>query len=376
MGWREVELAFNDAVERRVFPGATAVVRIGAEVVFEGAFGFRTLAPQPREMKIDTVFDLSSLTKVLATALAVMILTHESKLRLDDRVTRLFPTFGVHGKDRVTFRHLLAHCSGLASWRQFYQRIGDIERGGRVNFRSSPGAKQWTYEEIHREKPEAPVGAKAIYSDLNFIMLGEAVEQASGVPLQRFCHERIYREFGLRTTGFIDLSTARMSKLEPVVDMFAATENCPSRKRILIGEVDDENAFAMGGVAGHAGLFAPVREVDRIAAELIACYMGRSNFLPDQLVREFWTRDGAVPGSTWALGWDTPSRIHSSSGHHFPPTAVGHLGFTGTSIWIDPEREIAVSILTNRVHPSRDNQAIREFRPKIHDLIMEAVAGA
>ena len=376
MGWREVELAFNDAVERRVFPGATAVVRIGAEVVFEGAFGFRTLAPQPREMKIDTVFDLSSLTKVLATALAVMILTHESKLRLDDRVTRLFPTFGVHGKDRVTFRHLLAHCSGLASWRPFYQRIGDIERGGRVNFRSSPGAKQWTYEEIHREKPEAPVGAKAIYSDLNFIMLGEAVEQASGVPLQRFCHERIYREFGLRTTGFIDLSTARMSKLEPVVDMFAATENCPSRKRILIGEVDDENAFAMGGVAGHAGLFAPVHEVDRIAAELIACYMGRSNFLPDQLVREFWTRDGAVPGSTWALGWDTPSRIHSSSGHHFPPTAVGHLGFTGTSIWIDPEREIAVSILTNRVHPSRDNQAIREFRPKIHDLIMEAVAGA
>ena len=246
----------------------------------------------------------------------------------------------------------------------------------KVNFMSSLGAKQWVFEEIHREKPEAPSATKAIYSDLNFIVLGEAVEQATGATLDRFCHERIFRPLGLRTTGFIDNSTARTRKLEPVQEMFAATENCPSRKRILIGEVDDENAFAMGGVAGHAGLFAPVREVDRIAAELIACYKGRSNFMPEKIVREFWTRDGAVQGSTWALGWDTPSPIHSSSGHHFPATAVGHLGFTGTSIWIDPEREIAVSILTNRVHPSRDNQAIREFRPKIHDLIMEAIAGA
>ena len=376
MGWREVEQAFNDAVERRVFPGATVVVRKGAGVMFEGVFGFRTLVPEPREMKIETVFDLSSLTKVLATTIAMMMLTREEKLRLDDRVTRFFPNFGVHGKDRITFRHLLAHCSGLAAWRPFYRLIGDIERSGRVNFMSSPGARQWTYEEIHREKPEAPVGSKAIYSDLNFIILGEAIEQASGVSLLRFCHERIYRVLGLAATGFIDISLARTRKLEPVQEMFAATENCPSRKRLLIGEVDDENAFAMGGVAGHAGLFAPVREVDRIAAELIACYKGRSTLVPEKIVRDFWTRDVVVPGSTWALGWDTPSQDHSSSGHHFPPTAVGHLGFTGTSIWIDPEREIAVSILTNRVHPSRDNQSIREFRPKIHDLIMEAVDGA
>ena len=148
-------------------------------------------------MKLETVFDLSSLTKVLATTIAVMMLAREEKLRLDDRVTRFFPNFGVHGKDRVTIRHLLAHCSGLAAWRPFYKLIGDIERGGKVNFMSSPGAKQWIYEEIHREKPEAPVGTKAIYSDLNFILLGEAVEQAAGVSLQRFCHERIYRELGL-----------------------------------------------------------------------------------------------------------------------------------------------------------------------------------
>ncbi len=373
MGWREVEQAFNDAVERRVFPGATAVVRHGAEVIFQGAFGFRSLAPQPSEMKLETVFDLSSLTKVLATTLAVMMLVREARLKLDDRVTRFFPNFGVHGKDRVTLRHLLSHCSGLTAWRPFYKLVGDIERGGKVNFMSTAGAKQWIYEEIHREKPEAPVATRPIYSDLNFIILGEAIEHVAGTTLDRFCQDQIYRRLGLRATGFIDLSLARMSKLEPVLEMFAATENCPTRKHLLIGEVDDENAYAMGGVAGHAGLFAPVREVDRIAAELIACYQGRSAFVPQEIVREFWTRDGAVPGSTWALGWDTPSPTHSSSGHRFPPTAIGHLGFTGTSIWIDPEREVSVTILTNRVHPSRDNQAIREFRPKIHDQIMEAI---
>ena len=373
MGWREVEQAFNDAVERRVIPGATAAVRVGGAVVFEGAFGFRTLVPQPREMKLDTVFDLSSLTKVLATTFAVMLLVNDGKLKLDDRVARMFPTFGVHGKDRVTFRHLLAHCSGLPSWRPFHSMIADIERGGRVNFTTSPGAREWVYEEIHRQKPEAPPATKAVYSDLNFIALGETIEHIAAVPLQRFFQERIARPLRLRATGFIDLSTARFSKLEPVSEMFAATENCPSRHRLLVGEVDDENAYAMGGVAGHAGLFAPVREVDRIAAELLACYHGRSDFLPQIVVGEFWTRDSTAPGSTWALGWDTPSPAHSSSGHHFPASAVGHLGFTGTSIWIDPDREIAVSILTNRVHPYRENQAIREFRPKVHDLIMEAI---
>ncbi|HEY6394129.1 MAG TPA: serine hydrolase, partial [Candidatus Binataceae bacterium] len=172
---------------------------------------------------------------------------------------------------------------------------------------------------------------------------------------------------------FIDISLVRSRRLEPVPDMFAPTEVCPSRKRLLVGEVDDENAFAMGGVAGHAGLFAPVSEVDRIAAELMACFAGRSEFLPGKIVREFWTRDSTVRDSTWALGWDTPSPKFSSSGKYFSANAVGHLGFTGTSIWIEPEREISVSLLSNRVHPRRDNQAIREFRPKIHDLIMEAI---
>ena len=373
MGWSEVEQAFNDAVEQGVIPGATVVVRRGADVAFEGAFGFRSIEPARAPAKIETVYDLSSLTKALATTVALMILARDGKFRLDDRVTRFFPNFGVHGKTVITFRHLLAHCSGLAAWRPFYQRIAEIEKGGRVNFMASYGAKEFAYEEIHREKPEAAPTTRTIYSDLGFILLGETIEKVASVALNRFCREKIFRPLSLRATDYIDISHVRSRRLEPVPDMFAPTEICPSRKRMLIGEVDDENAFAMGGVAGHAGLFAPVREVDRIARELIACYAGRSDFVPQKIIREFWTRDATVPGSTWALGWDTPSPEHSSSGHRFSPAAVGHLGFTGTSIWIEPESEVAISMLTNRVHPRRDNQKIRDFRPKIHDLIMDAL---
>ncbi len=376
MGWSEVEKAFSDAVERGVIPGATAVVRKGNDIVFEGAFGYRAIVPKRTPMRLETVFDLSSLTKPLATTVAVMMLARDGKLRLDDRVTRFFHNFGVHGKGHVTFRQLLAHCSGLAAWRPYYQQVAEVEKSGKVNFMASHGAKEYVYEEIHREKPEAPPGTRTIYSDLNFILLGETVEQISSLSLNRFCRDKIYRPLDLRSMAFIDISLVRSRRLEPVEEMFAPTSVCPLRKRLLLGEVDDENAFAMGGVAGHAGLFAPVREVDRIVRELIACYAGRSDFIPQAIVREFWTRDSTVKNSTWGLGWDTPSPEYSSSGHHFSSRAIGHLGFTGTSIWIEPEREIAVSLLTNRVHPRRDNQGIRDFRPKIHDLIMEAIGPA
>ena len=375
MNWAAVEQAFNDAIERGVIPGATVVVRKGREIVFEGKFGWRQIVPERHPMRLETVFDLSSLTKALVTTTAVMLLTREGKLKLDDRLTRFFHNFGVHGKTYITFRHLLGHCSGLAAWRPFYEQIAQVDRNGRINFMASRGAKEFVYEQIHREKLEAAPGSRATYSDLNFMLLGEIIEQIGGVGLQRFCRERIFKPLGLRATDFIDISLVRTRRLEPVPEMFAATEICPSRKRLLIGEVHDENAYAMGGVAGHAGLFAPVKEVDRIAAELIACYHGRSGLVPQPLLAEFWKRNDVVSGSTWALGWDTATAGQSSAGSHFSPAAVGHLGFTGTSIWIEPEREIAVTILTNRVHPRRDNEAIRDFRPIIHDRIMEVLDG-
>ncbi|HUY19012.1 MAG TPA: serine hydrolase domain-containing protein [Candidatus Binataceae bacterium] len=376
MAWGEVEKAFAQAIDQRVIPGAVLIVRRGGEIVYEGAFGYRTLLPDPQPLRLDTVFDLSSLTKPLATTIIAMMLVREGKLRLDDRVTRFFHNFGVYGKGGVTFRHLLAHCSGLASWRPFFQQVAEIEKTGKVNFMASHGAKEFVFEQIHREKPEAPPATRVIYSDLNFILLGETIERIAATGLNRICREKIYRPLQLNSTDFIDISMVRSRRLEPVAEMFAATEICPSRKRLLVGEVHDDNAFAMGGVAGHAGLFAPARDVDRIAAELIASWAGRSEFIPQPVMREFWRRDTSVPGSTWALGWDTPSPQHSSSGRHFSPEAVGHLGFTGTSLWIEPAREISITLLTNRVHPRRDNQGIREFRPRIHDLIMESMDAA
>jgi len=228
VGWREVEQAFNEAVEGGVIPGATVVVRVGRDIAFEGAFGFRSIVPTRTPMKIDTVFDLSSLTKALATSVAAMVLTRDGKLRLSDRVTRFFHNFGVHGKAGVTFRHLLAHCSGLAAWRPFHERIAAIEKGGKVNFMASHGAKEFTYEEIHRERPEAPPATKAIYSDLNFMLLGETIEKVTTLPLNRFCRDKIFRPLELRSTDFIDMALVRSHRLERVTDMFAPSEICPS----------------------------------------------------------------------------------------------------------------------------------------------------
>src|SRR5947209_2786803 len=200
MGWGEVEQAFAEAVQTEVIPGASLAVRKGGKLAFQGAFGHRSLEPERSPMRIETVFDLSSLTKPLATTTAIMILVRDSKLKLDERVTRFFHNFGVHGKSHVTFRQLLAHCSGLAAWRPFYQQIAEIEKSGKVNFMASRGAKEFVYDEIHRERPASPPGTRTLYSDLNFMLLGEVVEQIAGVALNRFCRDKIFRPLELRAT--------------------------------------------------------------------------------------------------------------------------------------------------------------------------------
>ena len=374
MSFEEVEREMEIAVGRRVFPGAVLLVREGTRVFYLRAFGNRSIEPAVTPMGEDTIFDVSSLTKPFATTIAMMLLVREGKVRLDDRVTRFFHNFGVLGKTHITFRHLLSHCSGLAGWRPFYKDILQIERhGGRINFLGSHGAKEHVYQAIHKERLEAPPGTRMLYSDLGFILLGAVVEEVSGLTLDRFCHERIFRPLGLRATAFIDLSLLRTRRLEPVTEMIAPTEHCPWRKKILCGEVHDDNAYAMGGVAGHAGLFTSVKDLDTILCCLKACCRNANAFIPSRIVQEFWTRDQTVSDSTWCLGWDTPSPTNSSSGEYFSRHSVGHLGFTGTSVWLDLEHDRHVLLLSNRVHPSRDNEQIRAFRPHIHDVIVKAL---
>lgn len=369
-----VEDAIDAAVGRGVFPGAVLLVREADRVFYLRAFGRRASEADAAPMTESTIFDLSSLTKALATSVAVMLLVRNGKIRLDDRVTRFFHNFGVHGKTHVTFRQLLSHSSGLAAWRPYYKEIVHIEqREGRVNFVGSRGAKEFVYQQIQRERLDAPPGTQAIYSDLGFMLLGAVIEEVSGQTLDRYCHDKIYRPLGLRTTAFVDLMLLRTRRLAPITEMIAPTERCPWRKRVLCGEVHDDNAYAMGGVAGHAGLFSSAADIDTILCRLEACAAGRDDLLPAELIQTFWRIDGTVPGSTWALGWDTPSPQDSSAGTRFSPQTVGHLGFTGTSIWIDLERHRHVILLSNRVHPTRDNNAIRELRPVVHDLINQAL---
>ncbi|MCX8071334.1 MAG: beta-lactamase family protein [Candidatus Binatia bacterium] len=372
MAFELVEDAMQEAVAAGVFPGAVLLVRRGDSFFYLRAFGNRSLVPQPAPMREDTIFDVASLTKPLATSVAVMLLVKEGKIRLDDRVARFLPNFSVHGKAHVTFRHLLAHCSGLPAWRPYYKEVlAEERRGGRVNFLGTSAAKAFVYQSIERERIEAEPGTRALYSDLGFILLGAVIEQLSGVSLDRFCHERIFRPLGLRSTGFVDLALLRARRLEPITEMIAPTEQCPWRQKLLWGEVHDDNAYAMGGVAGHAGLFSSARDIDTLLCCLEDCYQTVGGMIPQRLIREFWTKDPSVPESTWALGWDTPSPEGSSAGRHFGPQSVGHLGFTGCSIWIDLVERCHVVLLSNRVHPRRDNDKIKEFRPRLHDLIRE-----
>jgi len=360
----------EEAVGAGAVPGAVILVARGDEVVYHAAFGDRSLEPQRAPVDVDTVYDLSSLTKALATTTVLLHLVRERKLRFDDRLSRFLQNFGVYGKSPITVRLLLAHCSGLAAWRPFAAAIASPTGLAAL---ASGGRRAAVYERIHRERLEYEPGTKTVYSDLGFILLGELIELLTHSPLTRAFHDRVVRPLGLHETAFVDVSALRVRRLVTVNDRIAPTEYLPTLGRVLCGEVHDDNARAMGGVAGHAGLFSTAADVHRIAARLRAAWRGEDDWLPQDVIREAWRRDGQVPGSTWALGWDMPTPGASSAGHRASSTSVGHLGFTGTSIWIDLERDAHVVLLTNRVHPSRENELIRELRPRVHDAVWETL---
>jgi serine-type D-Ala-D-Ala carboxypeptidase len=373
MDFDAVDNATEEAVQQGVFPGAVLLVGRGEEVIYERAFGSRSLVPDQSPMQLSTIFDVASLTKPLATTIAMMLLVSDKTLRLDDQVTRFVPTFGVCAKSPTTIRHLLSHSSGLPAWKPYYEEVITVENGGRANFISSRAAKSYVLEQIHREKPLSQPGTQVLYSDLGFMVLGEIIENITGSNLDAFCHDRIYEPLGLRSTIFVELTQLPTAQTEAPENIFAPTEICPWRKRVLCGQVHDDNAFAVGGIAGHAGLFSSAQDIHAIVARLDQCLRGSHSFLPQSVVQEFFTRDRSVSDSTRALGWDTPTPNQSASGIHFSQKSVGHLGFTGTSLWWDLEKNCHVILLSNRVHPTRHNEKIKQFRPRIHDLIMQVI---
>jgi CubicO group peptidase (beta-lactamase class C family) len=369
MDFGTVESAFREAIERGVFPGAVVLVAKGGRIVFSAAFGSRSLVPHPQPMELENVFDLASLTKPMATTTAIMLLVQQKRLSLDDPITKCLPRLEEGDKQAITLRQLLAHCSGLPAWRPYYQDVREIEKREKKEFVATRAARNYVYDRVRNEGLDSVPGTCGIYSDLGFILLGEIVETVSGQRLDHFCQEVIFAPMKLQSTFFVALNDQQKKSQK-----FVPTQRCPWRGRVLCGEVDDDNAYVMGGIAGHAGLFSCVQDIHHFLLCLRDCYRGSDSFLDAAIVREFWCRDRAVEDWTYALGWDTPSTQNSSSGEYFSLTSVGHLGFTGTSIWWDLERDCYIVLLTNRIYPTRENDKIRAFRPFIHDLIMERLA--
>lgn len=363
----------REGVSSGVFPGGVLLIHHRGKVLFHEAFGSESSLPRSPLTTCDTLFDLASLTKPLATAAALLLLIAQDQIALSDPLFKFIPEFAIGAGKEITLLHLLNHSSGLPDWRPYYEEIVKREEK-EPGFLGSPEAKEAVYRMAHAEPLPDPPGATARYSDIGFILLGEVVEKVAQAPLHRFCDRQLFAGIGCKETSFI--RRGRRPRLFQRRS-FAATEAGTWRGKRIRGEVHDDNAYAMGGVAGHAGLFSTAREVYRLVRLWLDSIAGKGGLDP-ALAELFVTRQqgsGIPAGTTWGLGWDTPSRPHSSSGQFFSSSSFGHLGFTGTSIWVDRKEDLAVILLTNRVDPSRENQKIRLFRPALHDLVFQEVIG-
>ena len=343
-----VQTLLRDAVDRGVFPCATLEVGTGDDVRFHDACGRLTYDPTTPAATIETVFDLASLTKVLATTTVVMQLVDQGRLRLDDPVSRWLDGWQRDDRHTVTLADLLEHASGLTAHLPFFR-----DHTGRADFQYA----------ISTLPLEYPPRTQSMYSDLGFILLGFLVaDAAGGVGLDRQFSDIVER---------LQVGDLRYRPPFDWRPRTAPTEVEAWRGRLLCGEVHDENGWALGGIAGHAGLFGTAPAVGRFARALLQTLAGRPLVAQPATLARFLTHT-TVPGSSRALGWDTMLAT-SSCGRRLSPDSIGHTGFTGTSLWIDPQRDLYVVLLTNRVHPSRDNEAILSLRPALHDAVVEAL---
>jgi serine-type D-Ala-D-Ala carboxypeptidase len=370
-----IQAALDRAVIDGVFPGAVLAVRRGDGPIARFCAGRLSTAPPGASVLSSTVYDLASLTKPLATVTALALLIQNGQCRLDACVAEYLEECVEYPIGSATLRDLLTHQSGLPGWRGYYERIspdGAIPSSREERLL----AKQTLLKLIRSESVVYARGARSLYSDLGFMLLGLIVERTSGLPLSGFFSNCIVHRLGEVCIQFVPSEGLQtfLERVREAHEGVAPTEFDPWRGRLLCGEVHDQNAGAMGGEAGHAGLFGNVDAVMAITGEWLRAYHGQPAILDHELVREFTRKQASGGTSSWALGWDTPSKP-SSAGGRFSAQSFGHLGYTGTSIWIDPVQRLEVVLLSNRVHPSSRNEAIREFRPVIHDLVSQEFLG-
>ncbi|MEW5948993.1 MAG: serine hydrolase [Thermodesulfobacteriota bacterium] len=356
----KVDTLMHRAVEEGAFPGAVLLISAEDKVLSHRAYGHASIVPSRQLMTTDTLFDLASLTKPLATTMAIMTLVADGELKIDQEIGDILGLGRGNPKAGITLRQLLSHSSGMPAYQPYFEQLRTYPPGERKKI-----LRGWLLDEPLAAIP----GEAALYSDLGFMLLEWIIEKASGQGLDEFVPARIYRPLGLVFTGFRSLNSRSL----PDPGVIAATEECPWRKKVLRGEVHDDNAYAVGGVCGHAGLFGTSEELYGLLKMILNAYRGETEtgIFSRELMTAFLTRQELPRGTTWALGFDTPSEEGSSAGRYFSRKSVGHLGFTGVSFWMDLEREIIILLLTNRIHPSRTNEKIKAFRPLIHDAIME-----
>ena len=342
--WLSVISYLDSAVAAGAAPGAVlGVSRSGERFIYgTGQLG----ADEPERPGPTTIYDLASLTKVVGLTPAAMLAVESGKLELDAPVQRYLPAFAGPGKEAVTVRMLLAHASGLPAWRALYKEAATREQAFMLAA-STPLA--------------SPPATTDLYSDLGVIVLTQVLEAVYQERLDSVLARSVFSPLGMTSTGYLPAPAW--------LDRIAPTELDPWRGRVLRGEVHDENAAALDGVSGHAGLFGSAEDLLTFAEWMIE----RWNVGRPSLVREFTRRQNLAPQSTRALGWDTPSP-GSSAGTRLSPRSFGHTGFTGTSLWIDPERKLAIVLLSNRVNPTRNNPRWSPLRAAVADLVIATLS--
>jgi CubicO group peptidase (beta-lactamase class C family) len=361
-GLEEVDRLLESAIASRAFPGAVLAVGRQGRLVRFRAYGRLSYDPTAGPVRTDTVYDMASLTKVVVTTTVAMMLVDEGRLSLNVPVASFVPGFRGGGKDQVRVEQLLTHSGGLLWWAPLYEEL-----------RGRPAYLERILEMDLDYEP----GTRSVYSDLGIILLAEVLERVAGKPLETVARRRIFEPLEMAETRYRPPVTLR--------PRIAPTERDPWRGRVLVGEVHDENAFALGGVAPHAGLFSTAGDVARFAQTLLNGGELEGHRLVSPTTVERFTRRAGVAGSTRALGWDTPTNGedprssvpgepgYSSAGSLLSSGSFGHTGFTGTSMWMDPERELFVVLLTNRVHPSRENRQISGVRSRLADAVVRAL---
>lgn len=363
--------AMESGVAQGVFPGAVLLVQREEEVVCHLAVGALASKADAAPTTVETIYDLASLTKPLATATAMACLVQDGVFQLEDRLDHVLPEVVGQDLGMVRLWHLLHHSAGLPAWRPYYERVEEARTRHRGEPVDDEDVKHRILSWIGQESLLFSPGSRSLYSDLGYMVLGMLIEQRTGRSLAEYCRTRIFAPIGASPLGFIQGSGCLFRETESEWQV-APTEMSEWRGRIIHGEVHDDNAYALGGVAGHAGLFGSAAAVLTVATCWRRAFHGPGAFLDSEVVRRFVSRLKEDGTSSWALGWDTPSQP-STSGTFFSPHSFGHVGFTGTSIWLDPEADVTVILLSNRVHPTRANTNIRWFRPYIHDVIRRAL---